>query len=107
MVALDISKILNNGDKILVKATESELLSSVDAIMDQFIRQYSGQWQKVYERRSKKIIGTLIRFAFMSSVEDRNILVYTSQWGVNPGIEITDADVHLQRALTEKLKRTG
>lgn len=105
IVALDISKILNQGDKILVQDTEAELLSSVDSFMDQFIRQYHREWEKIYERRDKKIIGTLIRFSFMSIVEARRILVHTAQWGVNPRIGVSDADRRLQRTLADKLKQ--
>ena len=106
MVALDVSKILNNGDKILVIDTESKLLSSVDAFMDQFISQYCREWEKVYERRNKKIIGTLVRFSFMSSVEDRNLIVHSSQWGVNPRMGVAAADTQLQKELVGKLKRS-
>lgn len=106
MVALDISKIFNEGDKILVKDTEAELLSSVDAFMDQFIQRYHHEWEKVYERRDKKIIGTLIRFSFMSSIEEQNILVHTSQWGLNPKLGVLSADIELQKMLVNKLKQS-
>jgi hypothetical protein len=106
MVALDISKILNEGGEILVKDTEAELLSSVDWLMDQFIRQYHQVWEKVYRRRDKKIIGTLIRFSFISSVEDRKLLVHTSQWGVNPRLGVSVADGSLQKELCGKMKQT-
>ncbi len=106
MVALDISKILNAGDKIFVRNTEAGLLSSVDALMDQFIRHNHGQWDKVYERRDRKIIGALIRFSFMSSVEQRRILVHTSQWAVNPRVGVSAADGGLQKILSEKLTQT-
>ncbi len=103
LVALDISKILNEGDKIFVKETELEFFASVDSIMDKFIAQYSHQWEKVYARRNKKIIGIVIRFAFMSCVEDKNTLVYTSQWAVNPRAGVDHADLQLQKLLTKSL----
>lgn len=105
MVALDISKILNDGDKIFVRNTEAELLSSVDALMDQFIRRNHRLWDKVYGRRGKKIIGALIRFSFMSSVEQRGILVHTSQWAVNPRTGVSAADGDLQEKLSAKLSQ--
>lgn len=103
IVALDVSKIVNPKDQIFVSNNDSELLESVDQMMDKFIRKYSSIWQHIYERRHTKVIGTIIRFAFMSSSEARNILVHTSQWGVNPRLEISCGDEHIQRLLASKL----
>ena len=97
IVAIYISKVLNWGDMIYVTANDNELLASVNHIMDQFIAQYSQIWQRIYERRRKKIIGTIIRFAFMSSSEARNILVHTSQWAMNPRLGIGAADEQILR----------
>lgn len=103
IVAIDISKILNRGDKIFVARNDGELLASVDRMMDQFIAQYSQIWQRIYERRPKKIIGTIIRFAFMASSEERNILVHTSQWAMNPRLGIAAADDQVLRELVTTL----
>jgi len=103
IVAIDISKILNRGDKIFVTGNDSDLLMSVNRIMDQFIAKYSRIWQRVYARRHKKVIGTIIRFAFMSSSEARNILVHTSQWAVNPRLGISASDDQIQRHLVATL----
>ena len=73
IVAMDISKILNKGDKIFVARNDAELLASVDRMMDHFIEQHSQIWQRIYERRHRKIVGTIVRFAFMASSEARNI----------------------------------
>lgn len=99
IVAMDISKILNSGDKIFVTANDRELLASVNHLMDRFIAQYSSVWQRIYERRHRKVIGTIIRFAFMSSSEGRNILVHTSQWAMNPRLAIAASDEQIQRQL--------
>lgn len=104
IVAIDISKVLNWGDKIFVTANDNELLASVNRMMDQFIAQYSQIWQRIYERRHKKIIGTIVRFAFMSSSEARNILVHTSQWAMNPRLGIPAADEQIQRQLVTTLE---
>lgn len=106
VVAMDISKILNSGNKIFVQENDSQLLSSVDSIMDQFIRQYSMKWQQVYARRHKKVIGTIIRFSFMSTSEVRKILVHTSQWAVNPRLGLSDSDNALLKSLAATLKGT-
>lgn len=106
IVALDVSKILNRGDNILVAQDDDQLLASVDKIMDRFIQDYSHIWQRVYERRHAKIIGTIIRFSFMASSEARNLLVHASQWGMNPRPGITTSDALIQRQLVAKLATT-
>lgn len=103
IVAIDISKILNKGDKIFVARNDAGLLASVDRIMDQFIAQHSQIWQRIYERRHKQIVGTIIRFAFMASSEARNILVHASQWAMNPRLGIAAGDEQIQRQLVTTL----
>lgn len=104
IVAIDISKILDRGDTIFVARNDKELEESVDRMMDQFITQYSQIWQRIYQRRHKKVIGTIIRFAFMASSEARNILVHTSQWAINPRVDASTADEHIQRKLVRALE---
>jgi len=104
IVAIDVSKIFNPGDRIFVTDNDSDLLTSVNRIMDQFITKYSPIWERVYARRHRKIIGTIIRFAFMSSSEARNILVHTSQWAVNPRLGISASDDQIQRHLVSALR---
>lgn len=106
IVALDVSKILNKGDKSLVTRNDDELLASVDGMMDQFIKEYSHIWQCVYERRHKKVIGTIIRFSFMATSEARNLMVYTSQWAMNPRLGAAISDEQIQRQLVTTLKTT-
>lgn len=106
IVALDVSKIFNSGDKIFVSNNDSELVDSIDHFMDKFINEYSSIWERVYARRNRKIIGTFIRFAFMSSSEARNILVHTSQWAMNPRIGISGNDIDIQRLLVSSLRDT-
>lgn len=104
IVAIDVSKILNRGDKIFVAPTDGELLASVDRIMDQFISQHSHLWERIYVRRQKKVIGTIIRFAFMASSKARNLLVHTSQWALYPRLGIAQSDEQLQRQLVNALE---
>jgi hypothetical protein len=106
IVAVDISKILNAGDKLFVTRNDHELLASVDRLMDQFIQEHSHIWQHVYERRHKKIIGTIIRFSFMASSETRNLLVHSSQWAMNPRMGISTSDEQIQRQLVATLATT-
>ncbi len=104
IVALDVSKIFHSGDQILVKKNDAELLSAIDYLMDQFISIHSGLWESVYTRRSRKIIGTIIRFSFMCSSEERNLLVHTSQWAMNPRRSISHTDEQLQRELVAAIR---
>lgn len=103
IVALDVSKILNRGDQIFVTRNDDELLASVDRMMDRFINERSHVWERVYERRHRKIIGTIIRFSFMASSESRNLLVHASQWAMNPRLGITTSDEQIQRQLVAAL----
>lgn len=106
IVALDVTKLFNAGDKIYVSESDEQLMTSLDQKMDQFIEENSNIWQQLYERRSKKIIGTIIRFAFMCTSESRNLLVHTSQWGMNPRRGAFDSDEKIQELLASKLKGT-
>jgi len=103
IVAIDISKILNRGDKIFVTQNDEELLASVDRTMDRFIQEHSHIWERIYERRHRKIIGTIIRFSFMASSETRGLLVHASQWAMNPRRGIPTSDEQIQRQLVAKL----
>ena len=103
MVALDISKVLNQGDKIFVAANESQLRTSINRMMDRFIEQNSQVWENIYRRRDRKIIGTVIRFSFMSTVESINTLVHTSQWALNPRLGIKPGDEQILRELVAAL----
>lgn len=106
IVALDISKILNAGDKIFVAKTDSELISSVDRIMNKFIEENSHIWERVYSRRHKKIIGTIIKFSFMAVSEERHLLVHTSQWAINPRLNVTASDEQIQVEIVSALAGT-
>jgi len=106
IVAMDISKMLNKGDKIFVSRNDNELLESVDRMMHQFIQEYSHIWQRVFERRRKEIIGMIIRFSFMATSEARNLLVHASQWGMNPRLSISTNDEQIQMQLITALANT-
>jgi len=104
IVALDVSKTFHSGDQILVEKNDAKLLSTIDHLMNQFISRHSDLWQNVYARRNKKIIGTIIRFSFMCSSEERNLLVHTSQWAMNPRCSISNTDKQLQRDLVAAIR---
>jgi len=103
IVALEVTKILNADDMIYVSDNDLKLVAFANQLMDEFIRKYSGIWQHLYRRRSKKIIGTIVRFAYMSASKERNLEVHTSQWGMNPSIGISLSDEKIQRDLALSL----
>ena len=105
MVAIDFTKVLNEGDKLLVKDDDTALQASIKQIMDLFIKQYSKQWEKVYKSKTKKIIGTMLRFSTMATSESRNLLVRVSDWGVTPRIGIRSSDEMALRYLAAELKK--
>ncbi len=84
LVALDFSKILHSGNHLLVKSNDAELLASVGKITETFIAQYSDLWNKIFDSKNQRIMGTLVHFSTMAKSEERNLLVTVSDWGVNP-----------------------
>lgn len=103
IVALDVSKILNPGDRIYVRENDVHLLQSIDRLMNDLIVRFAPVWQRVYETRDRKVIGTIIRFAFMSTSEERNLLVHTAQWGLNPRVGTSDHNEKIQKDLVSAL----
>ncbi len=104
VVAIDVSKALNPGDQIYVSRNDAQLMQSVDGLMRSLIERFSPVWERVYARRSKKVIGTIVSFAFMSTSEEWNLLVHTSQWGLNPRHGISQTDERLERELVAMLE---
>ena len=99
-----MTKIINPGDQIYVSNNDLELVASIDELMVSFIREYSEVWQRLYTRRDKKIIGTLVRFSFMAISKSRGLLVHASQWALNPRIGASDSDKIIQKTLVSHLK---
>ncbi|VAW14007.1 hypothetical protein MNBD_BACTEROID01-136 [hydrothermal vent metagenome] len=99
LVALDFSKILHSGDQLLVKPNDAELLDSVEKITKSFINKYTGLWNKIYETKNKRIIGTLVYFSTMATSEERNLLVNVSDWGVNPKISTSTYNNNLLKRI--------
>jgi hypothetical protein len=105
IVALEITRILNPNDDLLVSSDDLSLQRSVDKIMDDFISKYSSIWQEIYTNKNKKILGTVIRFSLMSTSEARNLLVHTSQWGLNPRFGIQSSKISLLQNLVTNINK--
>ncbi|MBO1924582.1 hypothetical protein [Thiomicrorhabdus sp. 6S3-12] len=103
VVAIEVTKLINPANDILVAENDSKLKSYIDQTMDSFIQENSEVWETIYKTKNKKIIGTIIKFSFMASSESRNLLVHSSQWGVNPRPGISDDDKNLLIKLTNKM----
>ncbi|MDX2370845.1 MAG: hypothetical protein QNK36_20995 [Colwellia sp.] len=103
VVAIDVTKTFNIDDKIFVSDNDAQLLASIDKMMDNFIKDHSEIWQKLYTQKSKKIIGTVIRLAFMSKSESRDLLVYSSQWGLNPRKGNSESNQNILKLLESSL----
>lgn len=104
LVAIDFTKIINKGDKILVKSNDSDLLQEIDLITERIIQQCSHEWEKVYKTKNRKILGTLVRFSTMATSESRNLIVRASQWAINPKLNIKSADEQLLYSLAAAMK---
>lgn len=104
LVALDVSKVINCGDSIYMADDDQQLLAIVNRMMNGFIIEHSPIWESIYERRHRKLIGTLIRFAFMATSRQRNLLVYASQWAVNPRAGCSASDEQLLEDLVGALQ---
>lgn len=86
LIALEVSKIFNTDDKLLVRKNDAELSSTIAQITESFIRDYSKIWQGVFTEKNQKIIGVIVRTSYMATSEDRNLLVHVSDYGMNPRI---------------------
>ncbi len=104
VVAIDVTKIINPSGDLYVQQNDNALIESIDRMMDQFITNNSSHWEKVYGRRSKKIIGTTIRFSVMATSEERNLFVRAGQWAINPRISASMADTFLLETLVASIK---
>jgi len=107
IVALDYSKILHIGDKIYVKQSEKELTDSILKITEIFVAQYSELFEKAYKEKSKKIIGTLVRYATMASAEDSKLIVRASDWGLVPRKNGRFFDKDLLLNITKAIHQKG
>jgi hypothetical protein len=103
LIAIDFSKILHNGDKLLVKENDFELQNSVQEITETLIKQYSYIWQNIYGTKNEKIIGTLVHFATMATSEERKLLVRVSDWGVNPKVNTSFHNQSLLKSIANNI----
>lgn len=104
IVALDVSKILNPGDKIYSAKNDRILEDSIRREVLNFVHAYRSVWEDVYLRRDSKIIGTLVRISTMAQSEGRNLLVSSVQQVIDIRNGAKPADVELLTALARGIK---
>tara|TARA_R110002072_G_scaffold31735_15_gene97654 strand:+ start:2803 stop:3672 length:870 start_codon:yes stop_codon:yes gene_type:complete len=105
IVALEVSKIFHAGDQLLVQKDDENLNRALNEKMDKFIAENARIWESIYQKRNKKIIGTLLRFSFMAVSEQRNLAVHASQWGMNPRTTVSASDQSLMKNFVSLLVR--
>ena len=97
LIAIDVSKVINPQFKLFVKQDDNTLQKGVNALLDSFVREYDHIWQNILTRKSKKIVGVILRLSLMGISEERNLLVTCSQWGINPKVNISEFEsMHLR-----------
>ncbi|WP_067522115.1 hypothetical protein [Endozoicomonas ascidiicola] len=104
IIAIDVTKIINPENDIYVTRNDQVLVYSVQKKMDDFIKENNHVWQNVIEGKNK-IVAIIIRFSFMATSESRNLLVHTSEWGVNTRIGISDSEQSTLEYLTTAINK--
>jgi hypothetical protein len=107
LVAIDITKIINPDDKIYIRKNDAELKSSLHELIKGFEMENSSLWERIYERRHKNVIGTIIYFSLMASSEERGLLVRTTQLAINPRTGIHAADKSLLESIVQAIETIG
>lgn len=92
LVAIEISKVFTSGNEILARANEDELRGSLNLLMDHFINENCRTWESIYQRRTRKILGAIFRYSFVSSSEADGLLITTDQWALNPALRCKSAE---------------
>ena len=98
---------MNLGDKIFVQKNDILLVQAIEKLMNDFIYQNSKNWENIYNKRDRKIIGTIVCFSFMSVSEDRNLLVTTTEWAINPRLNIRSSEEMLLNSIVDIVKITA
>ena len=79
IVAIDITKLVNENFDLLVKKNEPELMQILAGLMPGFSQQYSGIWANWDHPR---IGGILAHTSIMAVVEDKGLLVHCREFGL-------------------------
>lgn len=103
IVAFDITKLFDAGDKLYPYKNELELHRYISESMDGFIYKNSRTWESVYQRRNPRLIGTMLRFSHLAADEEKNMLITVNNWAINPRSGITDVDMDFLEKLTRSL----
>ena len=103
LVAVDISKLFNSGDKILRADNDADLTAFLQQTMHDFVEQHIPMWERIYAIKHEQIIGTIFRLSCMAVSEERNLLVHAAQWVLSPRRDAAGADLRLLVRMAEAL----
>ncbi|RAS29772.1 hypothetical protein [Paraburkholderia bryophila] len=104
ILAVDVTKIFNRGDKLYISQGDDELVASAERMLDEFIAQHAMLWQWIYASKHRKIIGTIFRLTFMAKSEASNLLVHNAHWGLTPRADASAADLQLLKQLVASMR---
>jgi len=106
LIALDISKLVNPEFHLFSKENDVELVNGLTSAVQEFIDKYENIWHPIIYKKSKKILGVLIRMSVMGQSKQRNLLATCSEWGLNPCPTIKSSDgeflVNLTNVINQK-----
>ena len=103
LVALDLSVLVNPNADLLVKENDTALRAGSIKLMDDLISQYNHIWQAVLSKKSKKILGVLLRISLIGVSEARNLMVNCNEWVIIPKKGITIKESQYLEAMTTAL----
>lgn len=84
LVVIDISKLIEDGGQIYAADTDDVLELETQKVLDHFIFEHSDVLQATLSSAHPKVLGVVVRCAFMGVSKERNLPVYISQWGIVP-----------------------
>lgn len=103
LVAIDLSVVVNPNADLLVKENDTKLRAGSIKQMDDLISQYNHIWQAVLSKKSKKILGVLLRISLMGVSEARNLMVNCNEWVIIPKNGITVKETQYLEAMATAL----
>ncbi len=75
LVAIEVSKPINPDFNLLVAPNDNLLIASLNTHLNNFINKNYYVWNKVFNDKSSKIIGILVRISYMGVSQEKNLLV--------------------------------
>jgi hypothetical protein len=93
IVLLDVTKVINPDNKILIADTEEEMRQSSSANILSFVSDNEHLWQKMFSRSSRKIMGIIVRYSILCSHRESSMLSNRTEWAFNPRADASDKSI--------------